>query len=69
MKFESEKYELLSVIVHHGPSVNSGHFTCVAKCPDNSFTEFDDAKVCFIAVQHSLIIVAGKKYSLCFIYR
>ncbi|XP_034241755.1 ubiquitin carboxyl-terminal hydrolase 36-like [Thrips palmi] len=45
MQVGNAEYEFVSSIVHSGPSVTEGHYTCVAKCPDNSITQFDDAKV------------------------
>ena len=35
--------ELVSIIVHHGSSVHSGHYTCLIK-HDNEWYEFDDLK-------------------------
>lgn len=46
MVVQGAEYQFLSSIVHHGTAINNGHYTCVAQCPNNTLTEFDDAVVC-----------------------
>jgi ubiquitin C-terminal hydrolase len=38
-------YGFLSGIIHHGISVECGHYTSLVKCPDGKFVSFDDEKV------------------------
>lgn len=38
-------YSFTSCIVHHGPRVKSGHYTCVAQRADGKTMLYDDAQV------------------------
>lgn len=39
------KYKLLGVIVHHGRSVNSGHYVALCRQPNGTWTEYDDEEL------------------------
>uniref|UniRef100_A0A8D8U106 Ubiquitin carboxyl-terminal hydrolase 36 n=1 Tax=Cacopsylla melanoneura TaxID=428564 RepID=A0A8D8U106_9HEMI len=37
-------YKLVSAIIHHGPSIGQGHYTCIGSTSDGVFYEFNDEK-------------------------
>lgn len=39
------KYKLISVVIHHGRSVNSGHYVALCRQPNGSWTEYDDEEL------------------------
>ncbi|ANZ73623.1 BA75_01753T0 [Komagataella pastoris] len=39
------RYKLLSVILHEGRSVSSGHYICYSRQPDNTWASYDDEYV------------------------
>jgi ubiquitin C-terminal hydrolase len=42
----NKKLELISIIIHHGNSINSGHYTCLIK-QKSKWYHFDDMKTDF----------------------
>lgn len=48
LKVGTACYTFLGSVLHHGIFKASGHYTCVAACPDGSVVEFDDTTVCTV---------------------
>ena len=42
---DTMQFNLLGIILHHGPAANQGHYTCVAKRGDNWWHMDDDQEV------------------------
>lgn len=40
------RYHLVSMIIHYGTSLNSGHYTALGLTSSGSFYYFNDSKVC-----------------------
>ena len=40
-------YEIRAVIQHHGPTMDSGHYTSIIKTSNTEYHHFDDHSVCF----------------------
>ena len=51
----SKNYSLSSIIIHHGGSRNSGHYTAICKnISDNNFSHFNDATVTSLSEEQVL---------------
>lgn len=40
------KYHLVSMVIHYGSSLNSGHYTALGLTPSGSYYYFNDSNVC-----------------------
>ena len=40
------KYHLVSMVIHYGSSLNSGHYTALGLAPSGSYYYFNDSNVC-----------------------
>jgi len=41
------KYRLVSMVIHYGSSLSSGHYTALGLTPSGSYYYFNDSNVCF----------------------
>lgn len=41
----SLKYQFVSMVIHHGTSLNSGHYTALCLTPSGSYYYFNDSEV------------------------
>lgn len=46
ISFCTDVYQLESVILHHGTSVESGHYTCVVRSSHEEWLVYNDDRVC-----------------------
>lgn len=44
----SLRYRLVSMVIHYGTSLNSGHYTALGLTPSGSYYYFNDSNVCII---------------------
>jgi len=42
------RYHLVSMVIHYGSSLNSGHYTALGLTPSGSYYYFNDSNVCII---------------------
>jgi len=46
-------YRLVSMVLHHGSRLGSGHYTALGLAPSGSYYCFNDTKVCFFTLVFS----------------
>jgi len=44
------RYHLVSMVIHYGSSLNSGHYTALGLTPSGSYYYFNDSNVCIITI-------------------
>lgn len=42
------RYHLVSMVIHYGTSLNSGHYTALGLTPSGSYYYFNDSNVCIL---------------------
>jgi hypothetical protein len=54
------RYHLVSMVIHYGSSLNSGHYTALGLTPSGSYYYFNDSNVCIIKYYiFKLLILLG----------
>lgn len=44
------RYHLVSMVIHYGSSLNSGHYTALGLTPSGSYYYFNDSNVCILFI-------------------